>query len=573
VSTALVVSAYLVLAVLANWNAWTTGGATALQPSQDPKLDAWTMAWTPFALTHAVDPLFSHWVNVPYGANYAANVAIPLLALIASPVTALWGPVAGTNFLISFAFFTSAVAGYCFVRHWTSWRPAAFFAGLLFGFSPFMVAAGNSHIHIMFVALVPFIFILLDEIVVRQRYSPILLGVVLGLLLVAQYFISSEILAAAAVMSLIAVVLVALCNLRRLRDHLTFAVPALATALGIAVVVLAYPIWYSVRGPEHYSLSIPAGHYQADLLSAVLPTSNQLIAPAGSVAISDQFAGNLSENGSYLGIPLVLLLVASVAMCRRSKVVVIAFVLTVSAYVLSLGSPLLIANHNTALRMPGGAFHHLPLLEGAVLGRFSVFVDLFAALIFGIALQKVRSWPGWPSRWTGVLIALVVSGAVLVPLLPSLPYTETSTDTPSFFTTSAVDSVPDGSVAVVYPPTTPANADAMLWQASAAMRFKMPGAYALVPIPGTGQSEWGSQTLTTNTLQQLGSGAQVPETAAIRHALRQQWREWNVQTFIMGPGGDQAMARAFVSWVIGRQPVRTHGVDVWHGVDRAVDAR
>ena len=353
-ATCLVVATYLVLAILANWNAWTTGATRALQSSQDPKLNAWLIAWTPFAVSHGVNPLFSHWVNVPYGANYSANVAIPLLGIIVSPITALWGPVAAVNFLISLAFFGSAIAGYCFVRHWTTWRPAAFLGGLLFGFSPYVVAEGIAHVHTMFVCLIPFIFIVLDEIFIRQRYSQRVLGLVLGLLLIAQYFISSELLATTAVMALIAGVLVALFNLREVRKHLMTAVPGMVLAVGLAIIVLAYPIMYAVRGPLHYTYVLPSGQYQSDLLSAVLPTSNQLIAPTSAAAISDHFANNLSENGAYLGIPLVVLLVAAGALCRRSKVVVIGVLLTLSAYVLSLGSPLLIHNNNTGLHLPGG---------------------------------------------------------------------------------------------------------------------------------------------------------------------------------------------------------------------------
>ena len=61
-----------------------------MQLSEDKKLDTWLVAWTPFACTDGVNPFFSHWVNVPYGADYAANVVIPLLGLLASPVTAVW---------------------------------------------------------------------------------------------------------------------------------------------------------------------------------------------------------------------------------------------------------------------------------------------------------------------------------------------------------------------------------------------------------------------------------------------------------------------------------------------------
>jgi hypothetical protein len=132
--------------------------------------------------------------------------------------------------------------------------------------------------------------------------------------------------------------------------------------------------------------------------------------------------------------------------------------------------------------------------------------------------------------------------------------------------------VPQNSVAVVYPPTTPVDDDSTLWQATADMRFKMPGAYALVPAAGSAPPTWGSSTLTSGTLQQLQSGATVPRTGELRSQLRAEWRLWNAQTFLMGPGGDEAAARDFVTWVIGKPPVYTHGVYVWHNLQRLITA-
>ncbi len=570
VATLLVVTTYLVLAVLANWNAWTMGATHALEPTQDPKLNVWTVAWTPFALTHGLNPLFSHWVNVPVGANYSANVAIPLLGIVASPITALWGPVAATNVLISLAFFASAIAGYCFVRHWTTWRPAAFLGGLLFGFSPYVVAAGNAHVHTMFVCLLPFIFIVLDEIFIRQRYSQRVLGLVLGLLIVSQYFISSELLALTALMVVVAGVLTALFNLRAVRAHVMTALPGAAWALSVAVILLAYPVLWGIAGPLHTTQALPSGQYQSDLLSGVLPTSNQLIAPTGATTISDHFANNLAENGAYLGVPLVVLLVAAGAVGRRSKVVIVGILLTLSAYLLSLGSPLLVHNNVTKVHLPGGILRHLPAINGAVLARFSVFVFLFAALVLGLAVEWLRRWPRWPNRWVGLPVAVLVSGVVLLPLIPALPYEEVPVDTPAFFTTTAVDSVPQGSVAVLYPPTTSGDADSMLWQASAGMRFKMPGAYALVPGRGAAQPTWGSPTLSTGTLQALEGGVALPRTSSLRNQLRAEWRAWKAQTFIMGPGGHEAAARDFITWVIGKAPAYTHGVYVWDDMQQSL---
>jgi hypothetical protein len=570
-ATSFAFAAYLVLAVLANWNAWSMGATKVLQGSQDPKLNTWLLAWTPFAVSHGVNPMFSHWVNVPYGVNYSANVAIPLLGIIVSPITAVWGPVAAINVIISLAFFSSAVAGYCFVRHWVRWRPAAFLGGLVFGFSPYVVAEGNAHIHTMFVCFIPFIFLVLDEMFVRQRYSQRVLGPVLGLLLIAQYFVASELLATTAVMVVIAAVLVALFNMHAVRAHVMAALPGVALALGLAVVILAVPIYYSLRGPLHYNLLIPPGQYQSDLLSALLPTSNQLIAPTSAAVISNQFANNLSENGAYLGLPFLILILGVGVAGWRSKVLRTGVLLIIAAYVLSLGSPLRVDNKVfPKLHLPGGILRHLPLFGGVVFARFSLFVFLFGALVLGITIERLRDWSRWPRRWMGLPVAAVVSALVLVPLIPTLPYAELVVDTPSFFTTTAVDAVPQSSVAVVYPPTTPVDADSTLWQASANMRFKMPGVYALVPVAGPVSPNWGSPTVTSTTLQSLQAGAAVPRTRDIRTALRLEWRNWNAQSVIVGPGGDEANARDFLTWVIGKPPVFTHGVYLWTDLQQSI---
>jgi hypothetical protein len=257
-------------------------------------------------------------------------------------------------------------------------------------------------------------------------------------------------------------------------------------------------------------------------------------------------------------------------------VVVVASLAALSAYVLSLGSPLLVDNHHLLwLRPPGVIFQHLPLLQGAVMARFAVFVVLFAALVLGVAMERLRTWPGWSDRWIGPVAAVGTGLVVLLPLVPNLPYAVAAVDTPRFFTTSAVDSVPANSVAVVYPPTTavtsPANPDSTLWQAAADMRFKMPGAYALVPGVG-GRGRWGTPTLTTRTLVAIESGATPQEKASLRHALWAQWRNWDVQTFILGPGRRESAARHFVSWVLGRPPEYRDGVYVWYDLQRSLNS-
>ena len=62
------------------------------------------------------------------------------------------------------------------LRRYTTWIPAAFIGGLLYGFSPYMVGQGEGHIFLMLAPVPPVMFLLLDEILVRQSARWWLMG-------------------------------------------------------------------------------------------------------------------------------------------------------------------------------------------------------------------------------------------------------------------------------------------------------------------------------------------------------------------------------------------------------------
>ena len=96
---------------------------------------------------------------------------------------------------------------------WVDWWPAAVVGGLVFGFSPFVLAnLAVGHLDLVVLALVPLAAGALDELVVRQRRSPLWVGAALGLVLVVQFFVSTEVLVmvvGAAVAGLVLVVVYA----------------------------------------------------------------------------------------------------------------------------------------------------------------------------------------------------------------------------------------------------------------------------------------------------------------------------------------------------------------------------
>ena len=94
------------------------------------------------------------------------------------------------------------------LRRWVRWTPAAFVGGLLFGFSPFVfVNLVGGHLMTGVLALVPLIVGHLDDLLLRQRRRPVTTGVVLGLLVALQFFVSTEVLVILAIGAVVAVVI------------------------------------------------------------------------------------------------------------------------------------------------------------------------------------------------------------------------------------------------------------------------------------------------------------------------------------------------------------------------------
>jgi hypothetical protein len=78
----------------------------------------------------------------------------------------------------------------------------------------------------------------------------------------------------------------------------------------------------------------------------------------------------------------------------------------------------------------------------------------------------------------------IVTVVSLLLLVPNWPFPSTPADVPSIFTSSALDRVPAGSVALISPYPSVAAVQPQMWQAVAGMKFRIIGGYGLVRGPG-----------------------------------------------------------------------------------------
>lgn len=585
-ATALVVASYLTLAVIVYWQAWSTGIAHHMQLGGDQFANVWFLRWTPFALLHGHNPLFTTYANYPFGVNLVTNTSAPLLGLLGMPVTLAAGSIATFNVMSTLALAGSATAGYAFSRRWTTWRPSAWVAGLLYGFSPYEIGQASGHLNLTFVVFPPLILLAVHELLVRQRWNPRRTGIVLGLLVTAQFFVSSEILASTVVIGAVCVIAAVVVGRRTVADRWRRALDGAVWAAGVAGVLLAYPVWFAVKGDGSISgpIQLVPQAYRADLLGLVYPGAYVWLAPSSLTRTSAVFASSPVENGSYLGITLVCtVVVAVVVLWRRSPVVRVAAVGGAVAWVLSLGGALVIRSAPgatpTGVPLPERLFTRLPLLSNTIPVRYSLYVSLFAGLVLALALdrlrQKVRD--DSPVAWlrtpvgSGLLPGLLAV-VCLVPVIPSIPLQGIADPgVPAFFTSPALDRIVPDSVALLYPFPSSPTPQGQLWQAEATMRFKMPGGYFLVPQP-PGRSiafspalGYDTDTLTARTLIGLAAGTPPAETPALRLALVAQLRSWHVQTLLASTAGvtDPARSVQFLSWLAGGPPRPEGGLLVW----------
>ena len=591
--------AYAGVALLANYPEWP-GDPSRIRAGDLDQM-VWYLAWTPHALVHWQNPFATTWMNYPEGVNLAQNTSVPLLGFVTAPLTLAVSPIASLNLLLWLAFPLSAFSMFVVLRRWAQWDLAAFLGGALYGFSPYLVAQSQEHLNLAFVPLPPLILLAGYETIRPRAKRPMRWGVALGALVVAQFFISPEVAATTVLVVALCAAALAAANPGAVILAVQRAGRALAAASGIVVAGLAYPTWMMTEGPYRYhGPAYPSG-FSADLMSSVTPTPLQLLTPGRLDKFGSHLMfGNLTENGAYLGIPLVLLLAVLVGLCWRNRWIRFAAGLGLLTTILSLGARLTVDNHVTRFPLPWALLRHMPLANNIIVARLSLYTYLFAALIVALGMAELRArWHRSRSDVVGGASALVRGRTVRVgvgcglgvlmlasalSLVPSWPFKTAPAKVPSFFTSAASARIPYGSVALISPYPSVAEVQPQMWQAVAKMRFRIIGGYALVPgLRGTSTNF--PEVLQPKDVQQFlwakatgGRAYPAGRVPSDDHELVCQLRSfllrYRVATVISTTADAQPRPiDALYDQAMGPPNFVGAGVTVWYSVPGLVDAR
>jgi hypothetical protein len=462
-------SLYLTLSILAFGRgllgSFTT---THLGIGEDPPLMMWFLVWWPHAIANGLNPVLTRAIWAPSGFNLTWQTSIPLISLVAAPITAILGPIGALNLLCLLSLPITAWCAFILCRYISGSDGASILGGFIFGFSPFMLSQLKfGHLHTLYAFPIPLALYLAARLFNREIPARRFI-MLLGLLLVAEFLFSIEVFATMTIFAAITFAMAWQLGKGEVRRRLTGMIAPLAVSYSVALVAVG-PFIYCFFAIGFQSEPIwPVARWSADLFNFLIPTPVNLW---GLVPVFDRISGpfnggNVPESSAYIAVPLI---VAVAALARRNqgempgRVLVGALIVIVLC---SLGPLLVVGGKQTGIRLPW-ALLQVPVLNNAEPARFSLYVHLDLAILVSLWLARASLKP---------MLKATAGAAIVVFMLPNLTggFWTSSATVPEFFRTGLYREYLARDETVIMIPWGP-RGESMLWQAMARMYFRMAG--------------------------------------------------------------------------------------------------
>ncbi|HEY6496590.1 MAG TPA: hypothetical protein VIZ43_25215 [Trebonia sp.] len=411
------------------------------QTEVDPNFYIWAIRWWPYAITHWLNPLYSHQIGAPQGYNLAWATTTPTLGLFMWPITATVGPVVAFNVTLILAPPASAWATFVLARRLTDKFWPALLAGAVFAFNVYELdheVSGQPNLTVtVLLPLIAYIAVLWWQ--GRLKRTGFLIWMTLAL--AAEFYTFVE---AFTGLTMLTVVILIIGFIVAGRDAWP-KVARLAVLTAIAYVgaaVLAAPyLYYALRDiPQGLTRKLP--QFNTDLAGIIVPRYDRLL----GIDVWQATAGHNVSSASYVGIPLLLVLVLLAVFGWSNRLVRLLVPLFVVIVALALG-PILYVGGAKVATLPWSGLWDLPILKSAEPMRFMDFGFLVLAVALALWLAEVtKSKLVRAARWALGMLALAAVFAdlptfaeVVIPpppshWKPSIPSAQITDAIPPFFT-------------------------------------------------------------------------------------------------------------------------------------------
>ncbi|MEU6992860.1 dolichyl-phosphate beta-glucosyltransferase [Streptomyces sp. NPDC046465] len=524
---------------------------------QDQNQWEWFFAVTADNVRHLHNPLFTTFQNLPDGVNLMANTAMLGLSVPLAPVTWLLGPAFALNVAMTGGLAATAVSWYRLIRRrLVPHRGAAFVGAAVATFAPPMVSHANAHPNFVVLFMIPLI---IDRALRLCEGTRVVRdGVVLGLFTTYQIFLGEEPLLLAALGMLLFALAYGVARGDVAKAAWRPLLRGIGVALAVTVPLIAFPLYWQFFGPQSYK-SVLHGESGNSPLAFLSFAERSL---AGSAESSDHLALNRTEQNAFYGWPLVALAFAVVIrLWERPAVKALAFTV-LGAALLSLGLKFRIPLTDIVLPGPWAALSDRPLFESVIEARVAMVCAPALGMLLALALVRLFSVPRRAPRYAGVAAVALA----LLPILPAPLKAVDRADVPPFIADGTWRAyLGEGETLVPVPVPDAANAEALHWQTSADLGFRIPGGYFNGPWGPDRIGIYGPSPRSTSDLLRdvIASGRTPRITPAWRAAAREDLKFWKAGLLVLAPQEHDGQLRATVDALLGRPGKWVDGVWVW----------
>jgi len=544
------------------------GSNLRVAASDDENVFEWFLAHGARWVTHGGNPLFSHQILQPEGANLMINTSILGLSVPLAPLTLAVGAHAAFLIAVTLCLAGTSYAWYHVLsRHFVESRLAAFLGAALCGFGPGMVAHSAGQLDLIADFLVP--FLVLAVLRLREPGRARRGGIVLGLLAAYQIMIAEEVVFMTGITIAVFLLLYAVQRPGEVRPQLPAFLRGAAVAAVTALVAVGYPLWFQFFGPRH------ASGLMEGAADWVTPIDQYVSIPPSSFAGNPTFGNavtSFSEYNSFFGWALPAVLVLIVIWRRRDPVVRALAGAAVVAGLISLGKTI---TFGEATLGPGPfrALAHLPLFDKLSPSRFGLAVMVVFGVLVALAADRWsaavgRGELGGLDARTVRVAGYAVLGAALLPLIPAPVMTMEVSGVPAFIASGAWRSyVAPGQSVVVVPVPMYAQTEALRWSTFTRLDLPLAHGYMLGPVgaDGTRMDFNPPPRVLSTMLNDAARDGRTPEviTDDQRRAVTADLRYWRASIVVARTGQQHAQQVRAVGEALFGTPATTGGVWLW----------
>jgi hypothetical protein len=435
----------------------------------DAPLMMWFLVWWPHAIGNGLNPFLTYFYWAPLGFSITWSTCIPLISLIAAPLTQLLGPIGSLNILCLASFPLAAGCAFLLCHYISRDYWASMLGGYIFGFSPFLLGQLSfGRLHTLWIFPVPlaayYVARRLRGDIRTRAFVPLV-----ALILVVEFLCAAEIFATMTLFGGMVLALGWLDSSAEDRAHITAVIVELAGSYLIVLLTIGPYLYYMLFTGRPYSTTMWSNTLvSADALNFLVPAPNNEL---GTIPWLDRLsarfnAGVTAEEVAYLSLPAVIIVVHYIWRHWREPFVKLMTVALLIMLVLSLGAYLVVEGHATNLLLPWSVLR-VSVLENAMPARFCAYIYLIFAVVSSLWLSSVRLRDG---------VKIAVGSLVVISLLPNLSaaYWIRPANEPAFFRDGLYRSHLKQDETVLILPFWSRN-DSMLWQAESRMYFQMAG--------------------------------------------------------------------------------------------------